>query len=221
MSRLGLYFVDRVYTAASVSFPKETPKKYVVGHAIDFADSLKVMRPQIPPVVLFVGRVTPRKRLDILVLTSAVLRKRGVEHSVRIIGDTPDADYLLHIKELIAQQHLEETVNIMGSKVHSELSGEYTTASVLVNPSETGGIDKVVLEALGYGLPAIALSSTYAECVSDVSLLVESQSPVAYANAVELALRTMAENPSAYSLLKAKVNSRHSLQTLSERIFSV
>lgn len=221
MSRAGLHFVDRVYTAASVSFPKETRKKYVVGHAIDFSDSITAPRPQTPPVVLFVGRVTPRKRLDVLIDTSAVLRKRGVPHVVRIVGDTPDADYLQKIRALITKHHLDSTTEIVGPKIHSELGSEYATASVLVNPSETGGIDKVVLEALGHGLPAIALESTYTECVSDTSLLVKSQSPEAYADAVETALRAMSQNPNAYASLKAEVTKRHSLETLSQRIFSI
>jgi glycosyltransferase involved in cell wall biosynthesis len=67
---------------------------------------------------------------------------------LRIVGEGPERQHL----ETLARE-LDGRVTFLGGLNQSPLRDEYRTASYLIHTSETGSLDKVVLEALACGLP--------------------------------------------------------------------
>jgi glycosyltransferase involved in cell wall biosynthesis len=224
MSRLALCFVDAVYTAAEESFPLDTKKKRVVGHAIEGrggALDFKKESKTTPPTLLFVGRVTPVKRVELVIETAEKLYARGIVCSVRIVGALADSAYEEKIKTRIANSPVASSITLVGPKTHDAMQDEYAQASLVLNPSETGGIDKVVLESMLLGVPAICLSSTYGTLIGRFGLTVETQTSDAYEDIAASLLTTEGAIETLAPKLHAEVVNHHMLDTLSKRIFTL
>ena len=98
------------------------------------------------PVVLFVGRLQARKRIDLLLQACAGLPAE-LQPRLVIVGDGPDR------AEMEAQaKQAYPSAEFPGAKYGAELAAYFKQADLFVLPG-TGGL--AVQQALGYGLPAI------------------------------------------------------------------
>jgi glycosyltransferase involved in cell wall biosynthesis len=98
------------------------------------------------PVVLYVGRLQARKRLDDLIRACAALPE-SLRPKLIIVGDGPERETL----ETLARQ-IYPSIEFAGAKFGAELATYFTAADVFVLPG-TGGL--AVQEAMSYGLPVI------------------------------------------------------------------
>lgn len=89
------------------------------------------------PTVLYVGRVSKEKNLDVLC---------DLEHSynIEIVGEGP---YLKHLKNSYKK------VKFLGYQHGIELANSYTRADVFAFPSKTDTFGIVIIEALSVGTP--------------------------------------------------------------------
>ncbi|MCF7815441.1 MAG: glycosyltransferase family 4 protein [Candidatus Pacebacteria bacterium] len=217
--KLALLFVDIVYTASQESFPIDSRKKKVIGHAININMFNVVERTISDPIVLFVSRITPIKQAESFIDTVQILKTRGYKFQARIVGVVGDPKYMQLMEEKILRAKLSDTIQFIGPIKHDLLLEEYRHACVLVHPSETGSIDKVVLEAMASGVPVVALQKAYADLLKEFDLTVNSQDPVLYANLVEKVFLNREYFQQMSEKLRKKIISTNSLETLSGRIF--
>jgi glycosyltransferase involved in cell wall biosynthesis len=105
--------------------------------------------------LLFVGRLTPEKGLDILLesLSEAHLPTGGTP-SLRVVGSGPEE---ARLKALVSELSIEKSVIFDGHISHGpELFSRYENARVLVMPSRTEGVPKTAYEAMAFGCPVVA-----------------------------------------------------------------
>lgn len=141
--RLAEFFVNAIVTGSPESFRLATKKLQVTGHGIDtdfFTPDLAAAR---GTHLLSVGRLNKSKRHDLAIELAA---NEGLE--LRIAGEGPERAGL----EALAQK-LRARVIFLGGLAQAQLRDEYRKAGTLIHRSETGSLDKVVLEALACGLP--------------------------------------------------------------------
>lgn len=140
--RVAVLFAHIVFTASSESFRLRTKKLHIVGHGIDtefFTPDTSVIRGDW---ALSVGRLMKSKRHE-LAIHKAVQEGR----ELRIAGEGPERQRL----EVLARE-LAARVRFLGGLSQTQLRDEYRKAGCLIHTSETGSLDKVVLEALACGL---------------------------------------------------------------------
>lgn len=119
----------------------------VVPHGIDLEG--RAPRYQSENRVVFVGRLSPEKGVDVLL--RAMKEVRGLECA--IVGDGPERDRL----ERLAEELDLSNVTFLGALYGSELDREIARAKAVVIPSrsyETFGL--TALEAYAFGKPVIA-----------------------------------------------------------------
>ena len=110
--------------------------------------------------LLGVSRIDPRKGLRFLPAALAVLRDRGLEPSLDLLGppvgrlgEQERQATLTAAREL----GLADTVHFHGAASIEQVASAYTKHDVLVVPSLPGeGIPRVLLEAMAAGLPIVA-----------------------------------------------------------------
>ncbi len=149
--RIATFFANRVFTASKESFRLHSKKIEVLGHGIDtdfFSPDPSVSRGD---TILSVGRLSPSKRHDLAIRAAALAGRE-----LCIVGAGPEREVL----ESLAQS-LGTRVNFLGGLTQEQLRDEYRKASYLVHTSETGSLDKVVLEALATDLSVITTSGAY------------------------------------------------------------
>ena len=108
-------------------------------------------------VLLFVGRVHRIKALDNLIVAWSKVDRRNWK--VRIVG-SDDGHFMTELKEQTKALGLEESVCFVGPKFGKDLQLEYENADCLILPSHSENFGGVVVDALGFGIPAIASKNT-------------------------------------------------------------
>ena len=99
------------------------------------------------PVVLFVGRLQARKRIDQLILACQALPE-NLRPELLIVGEGPERANL----ESLAQSNYPKT-QFLGEKYGDDLAEIFRQADLFVLPG-TGGL--AIQQAMSYGLPVIA-----------------------------------------------------------------
>ncbi len=97
-------------------------------------------------VLLYVGRVSKEKNLDVLAAAYRKLKEEGLPVALALVGDGP---YLKELKESLPG------VCFTGYLQHAALAQAFASADVFLFPSTTDTFGNVVVEALATGLPVV------------------------------------------------------------------
>jgi glycosyltransferase involved in cell wall biosynthesis len=129
---------------AALGFPRE--KIFVAHNSVSPKPASKVERriSDDEPVILFVGRLQARKRIDFLLRACAEMESKP---RLIIVGDGPEREVL----EALAK-NVYPAAEFIGAKHGVELGPYFEQADLFVLPG-TGGL--AVQEAMSYGLPVI------------------------------------------------------------------
>lgn len=135
------------------------------------------------PVVLLVSRLVREKDLADLSTIYRILRDRGVQFQMVIVGDGP------------MRQELEAALpeaTFTGHRTGVDLARHYASADAFVFPSTTETFGNVVLEALASGLPAVVSDRGGPRDLIDSGrngIIASANDPMAFADALEPILR--------------------------------
>jgi len=140
-------------------------------------------------LVLFVGRLYRRKRVDVLLRAAAALRGRIPELEVRIVGNGPCAAQL---RQLAGELKLNGVVTFLGDVSRTQLVEEYRAASVVCLPSVQEGFGIVLLEAMAAAKPIVASRAAAIPEVAPHAALVEPDNAEALAAGIESLYRSPA-----------------------------
>ncbi len=106
------------------------------------------------PVVLFVSRLHPKKRLDVLIEAAARLRDDGLACRFLIAG-TGESDYEQQLRDLVQQRDLGDCVYFLGFVSGLEKLSLYEAADVFVLPTFQENWGFVLIESLACATPLI------------------------------------------------------------------
>ncbi len=143
----------------------------------------------VPPRLVAVGRLVPKKGLIDLVEAARRLRERGLAFEVRIVGDGPERASL---EERIRAAALESQVRLLGVLGHEAVRDEIEAATVLVLPAviapdgDRDSMPLVLKEAMSLEVPVVAtrVAGLPEAVAEDCGRLVPPHDPAALADAV-------------------------------------
>lgn len=189
--RVAEKLVAKIFTASPESCRLSSKKIVVTGHGID-TDHFKPKEFSNDPAamkLLSVGRISESKNHEFLIGAVEIVIKKGHGAILDIIG-TPitesDFIYKKKLEDLIRQKNLEKNIKFVGAKTYNEMQDVYNSHDLLLHASETGSIDKVVLEAMACGLPVLTTSEAFADMLEvlpkDLNLMAEKIAQMANHN---------------------------------------
>lgn len=106
--------------------------------------------------ILSVSRLTAQKSLDTLLEAVALLRARGIDARLCVVGD---GDQRATLEEQAKRLAISDWVEFAGMRPQAELPRFYAACDVFVLPSVREGMGLVLAEALLCGAPVIATNS--------------------------------------------------------------
>jgi len=130
--------------------------------------------------LVFVGRIAPNKRQDLLVDMMAHLRRLDPDRDRRLIlaGRATDAGYLGRLQARIEQLGLARSVHIPGKVSDGQLYGLYDQADLFVCASDHEGFGIPLIEAQARGVPVLArATSNVADTAGAGALLLTDGTP--------------------------------------------
>jgi glycosyltransferase involved in cell wall biosynthesis len=220
MLRIATRLVDRVVSSSASGFRLQTPKLRIVGQGID----TERFRPANEPrrdgslVLLTVGRIAPVKHLEATLEAIALLPERLADGRVvraRFVGNPAtgrDLAYQRRVEERAAKLGLAARVEFLPARPFAEIDRIYREADVFVNSSQTGSLDKAVLEAMASGLPVVTTNPAFAE---ESRCFVKDD----LAGALQSLLKKSDDERRALGLeLRRTVEREHSLERLCDRL---
>ena len=150
-------------------------------HGLDSADR----------VMLFIGRITPKKRLEDIIQALSLL---GASAPHLFIAGSPTAepDYGEALLRIVRECGCASRVHWLGFLDESAKSAAYAASDVFVHASESEGMALAILEAMSAGLPVVATRGCYmAEAAASHALIQCEQG----ANALAAALAPLLADP--------------------------
>lgn len=139
----------------------------------------------VPPTILSVGTLVPRKGHDVLIAALAGIR--DLDWHCRIVGEARDAVHASTLAGMIEDFGLTDRITLVGAT--DDVGAEFAQADLFALATHYEGFGMVFAEALAHGLPIIG---TRAGAVPEVvppeaGILVEPGDATAF----EAALRTL------------------------------
>jgi glycosyltransferase involved in cell wall biosynthesis len=224
--RLAEKLVNHVVTASPESFRIASPKIQIIGHGIDTNRFVPGEAPAGSFTILSVSRIAPIKRIELLIEAARRLRQDGCDFCLRIVGNVnpPDVPYARQLSQLVDDYGLGDVVELAGEVPHHAIARQYQQAHLMVNVSQTGSVDKAVLEAMACGLPVITANEAFAPILADWrdSLLVTMDAPDELAARIRGMMQMPPEARRALGqALRAVVVRDHSLERLAETLIEL
>lgn len=108
------------------------------------------------PVVLYVGRLGPEKGVEQLLEAVAIVAREWPIQVVIVGGEDVDKGEMEHLQSLSRKLGIADMIRFHSSVEQDELPLYYSSADVLVLPSQYETFGLVAAEALACGLPVIA-----------------------------------------------------------------
>lgn len=169
--RVAHHLVDKVVTATDASFRLDSEKLTILGHGIDTA-SFTPGRPETErDLLLGLGRLDPVKNFETLIDAIDLLRDRGRDVRLRIVGETSEyTGYEADLRDRVTQRDLQDRITFVGAVPHDTVVTEYRRAGAFLNASSTGSLDKTEVESMACETPTISSNDSYREMIRDSQL---------------------------------------------------
>jgi glycosyltransferase involved in cell wall biosynthesis len=228
--RLAEKLVDRIVASSKSGFQLDTPKLRIIGQGIDterFSPPVKGASDTRPFTILCLGRVSPIKRIEVLIEALGMLRKSnlGCRLKVNIVGGPLSDDdrlYVGQLKKLAVTLQVDDMVTFAGSRSFREVHSFYQDADCYVNSSDTDSVDKTVLEAMSCGIPVITSNIAFHQVLSPVLasrwLIAKNDVSALHEALVRLVHMSEAERTALGHSLREIVVNDHSLPSLAGKI---
>lgn len=222
--RISVWLADVVFSTTQHAFRLKTKKVHFMGHAIDvdaFARPLDYPKP-MEQTIIAVGRITPIKRLEVLIKAIGILAKRGVRIKGVLVGAPlmpSDHAYAAGLERLINEQGIADSVVFAGSIPFDRIREMYWQNSLSVNLAPTGGMDKVVLEAIAASTPVIVANTAFDPLLEGYEdrLIVTDKNPEDLANKIE-SLIVAPDREKIAAILTERVQTNYSYSGLMPKI---
>ncbi|OHA16012.1 MAG: hypothetical protein A3A10_01595 [Candidatus Tagabacteria bacterium RIFCSPLOWO2_01_FULL_42_9] len=188
--KLAEKLVENIFTASPESCRLKSDKIIITGHGIDINEfsakggSASGGKSRIPNPksngkfkIVSAGRIAPAKNLDILVEVAEILKKRdfsakggpALGWEIKIAGKPileADKIYFEELKKLIKEKVLEDKIIFAGAIPNKDIADFYKSGDLFVNFSDTGSLDKAVLEAMAAGLLVLTSNEAFGNILS-------------------------------------------------------
>jgi glycogen synthase len=142
-------------------------KMMTIHHGLAEVSMQRFVRTKSPVATFaFIGRLVTCKGIRILLEASRILKQRGFQLRIRIVGDGPDR---AELERLVRHLRLQDTITFLGQVSSDSLELHLSESCAVVMPSLAGEVfGLVAAESMQRGLPVIA---------SDIGALCEVLGP--------------------------------------------
>jgi glycosyltransferase involved in cell wall biosynthesis len=162
--------------------------------------------PDGPPTILFVGRLTPHKRQDLLIRAFATFRRRHQPDGRLVLVGTPQSPAYGEALVELAERLAPGSVTFETGVTPARLWNCYRSAHVFLCLSEHEGFCIPLLEAFHFGVPVVARdAAAVGEVVGDAGVLLSPDDGI---STVAELLRIVVEDGELRASLRARAEHR-------------
>jgi glycosyltransferase involved in cell wall biosynthesis len=143
--------IEKDYIASRFRISRE--KMITIPSGIDLKKFRDLGYEREKNTILFVGRLSPVKRLDMLLRAVAKVKKKVPDVKLRIIGR--DWGVKNHLIELANRLNIKDNVEFKGEITFENLIDQYNRVKAFVLTSKYEALGVTIMEAIGCGTPVV------------------------------------------------------------------
>jgi len=133
--------------------------------------------------LITVGRLSPTKRIDMLIEAVELLNRNGPKVSLKVIGGGSLEGQL---KQMTASKGLSDIIEIAGRVESEKMPQLYRQADIFVSATMQEGMSNAMLEAMACGLPIVSTKCEgLSELIVDNGIIVQDDNAGSIAEAVK------------------------------------
>ena len=227
-SRLAGLLAQRIFYTSKFSFFARTG--FSKGQLMPAGIDAEVFRQResiqsSPFSLLFLGRISPVKNLDILIEAASTLDKKNTDFVLNIVGEPGgnDLKYFSDIKELSKDLEAKGKIKFLGKISNQNAPDYYNSNEIFVNLTNSGSFDKTTLEAMACEQLVLVSNRAYEDIFSGEQkklLMFQEKNADDLARKVESLFRLDSEEKKKITAqMREIVISRHSLKVLADKLF--
>lgn len=172
LTDIAAAFCAKVFCTSKHSYTAKYKKTVLMPVGVDtsrFLIEASVVR--VPRSILFLARIAPSKRAEMLIEALALLHKEGEAFQASIYGSptVSDEDYYEGLKARVQELGLTEHITFYPGPLSLESPAIYQAHEVFVNCSPSGMYDKTLFEAAACGCLVLASSEDFKKLNDDGS----------------------------------------------------
>lgn len=155
-----------IFTSTPKGFRILSPKVHIVGQGIDTELFKPIERTGGTDsfVIVSTGRIGPVKHLDVLIRALKIVLGTNPKAELYLYGSpqtVSEQAYQRTLEDLVEKENLSGKVHFPGAIVYTDLPRVLANAGVFAQASQTGSLDKAVLEALAMNIPAVSTNEAF------------------------------------------------------------
>lgn len=173
--RIAEKFSNIIFTSTTSGFRLKSKKVHIIGQGID-TDKFKAKSQKFKVSdkfnIITVGRISPIKNYETLIDAVDILVKDNIQVTVKIIGDIGllgQEKYFSKLKQIVEENKLERIIFFIGAIPNKDIIKYLQESDMFVNTSNTGSLDKAVLEAMAAELPILTCNEALQGVLGNLS----------------------------------------------------
>lgn len=222
LTDIASIFCHKVFCTSKYSFTAKYKKTVLMPVGID----TEIFKPvqavdRMKDSILFLGRIAPSKRPDILIDSLILLDKKGIDFFASIYGDPSNdgREYYQSLLDKVRNSNLIPKIKFYSYIPNHETPIVYSRHQIFVNLSPSGMYDKTIFEAMACGCLSIS-SNKNLEGMIDNLLLFEECDIDSLSNRLQTLLTISKQEKDKLCRDSIElVNSKHSLSKLALSLY--
>ena len=164
------FFSHIIFTSSKSGFRLSSPKLIIIGQGID----TDLFRPNLEKKVdtklriISVGRIAPIKHYEQIIEAAIILNNKNIPFEITIAGQpliAKDQEYFKSLQKQVARNNLNSKIHFIGPIPFNKVADLYRNYDLFINASDTGSLDKAVLEAMASGLIILTANEAYKDII--------------------------------------------------------
>ena len=146
---LAAKFCQKVFCTSPFAFAANLEHSQIMPVGIDIKKFRNLEVKKSKNSILYLGRISPIKNIEYLIKAAKILKDRGIDFSLKIVGSPArpeDFTYEKQIRE--SAMDLGEIISFSSAVPNYEAPEIYNNYEIAVNLTDTGSLDKAMLEAM-------------------------------------------------------------------------
>src|SRR3990167_7719636 len=220
-TRISVLLSNKVFCTSKFAFVAKYKKTILmpVGIDIDKFKNSKVHK--VKNSILFLGRMSPIKKPDLLIEALLILDKKSVSFQADFYGDPlpKDQNYYNSLKANVKELMLENKINFYNGVPNYETPKIYNEHSIFVNLTSSGSFDKTILEAAACGCLLVITNKSLSGEI-DERIIIKNDTPDNVAESINFWININdEERKETLDKLQKYVLENHSLNALIEKLY--
>lgn len=223
-TRIAVFVSDRVFCTSKYSFTARFKKTEIMPVGIDtdfFKRDISIEKK--PNSILFLGRISPIKKPEILIEAAGLLKKENIDFTLTIVGDPLPKDeiFYLNLKSRVGELDLENEVTFLPSVSNNETVKIYNSHEIFINLTPTGSLDKTIFEAMACETFVLTSNPSLADYLSFEFILKDSKIDNLAEKIKKIFLLSKEEKEKLSRDFRQGVKNNHSLSLVIKKVIRI